>query len=539
MATTSRTTTPTPGPVSPPRVKVQHLSILMLKEGYGSTRDALKCPDDLHQYSLDGRVLPHGSLYIGRSRPRAPHWLDFIRPGIEGALAPITGVSVSAVLFVESSGRRFALTFGYGRNLLKPEAIEHDFGLKVVLNRVDPENLRSIDVKSYEELTIHTRRQASRGSTFHAFGFNVAQDMVRSVTGNPKDTAFARRLAGSDGLAIALPIELRAIPDKCKDLLDAYRDDSYKKSFEFIDHLRSIRDPSLKRDLNKELERLLARKDTTGMHLAPPEPIDWEDVDGFTYDTESHEATHAELDIAEYVSTTEGLTVEALRKQRIGVMIRSTEHSVKKWTAFQALTCELMLHDKLFVLSGGEWFVVAQTFAERVRGRVAEVASTTVKLPHSTAGEHEQQYNERVANMLGHALVDRKLINSFGTGVEPCDMFTASRQFIHVKRANKSAPLSHLFAQGVVAAEAFVSDDTFRRETHKLLESIDRRFAKLVPTSTRPIPANFEIVYAIATKADPRWPASLPFFSQLNLVNAADRLARLGFRVCLTRIDVR
>lgn len=51
-------------------------------------------------------------------------------------------------------------------------------------------------------------------------------------------------------------------------------------------------------------------------------------------------------------------------------------------------------------------------------------------------------------------------------------------------------------------------------------------------------PKEYEVVYAIIGNSTESWPRSLPFFSQLNLRNTADRLRALGYSVSLKLIAV-
>jgi uncharacterized protein (TIGR04141 family) len=61
--------------------------------------------------------------------------------------------------------------------------------------------------------------------------------------------------------------------------------------------------------------------------------------------------------------------------------------------------------------------------------------------------------------------------------------------------------------------------------------------ALLVDRAKKPEPARYEIVFAVITSARKEdWPRALPFFSQLNFVRSAQRLAMFGFRVSLCRI---
>ena len=76
------------------------------------------------------------SLHTFSTPPQPPKWYKFLSAAIENPPAVLSS-SASAVLFVSTSNRLFALTFGYGRSLLTPGAWEEDFGLKVTLNSVN------------------------------------------------------------------------------------------------------------------------------------------------------------------------------------------------------------------------------------------------------------------------------------------------------------------------------------------------------------------------------------------------------------------
>src|SRR5207247_8359718 len=102
--------------------------------------------------------------------PAEPAWLPFLQPLLTTGAPPLHTTSLSAVLFVNTWRRCFAVAFGYGRTMLDPRFCEPNFGLRVVLNSVDPDSLRSIDAKTLEDLTVYTRRQLSRGSSITTFG---------------------------------------------------------------------------------------------------------------------------------------------------------------------------------------------------------------------------------------------------------------------------------------------------------------------------------------------------------------------------------
>ena len=77
------------------------------------------------------------ALYVPESPGREPAWVEFLREGFGKGIRIEPNKLSSALLLVKVRGRIFALTFGHTRSLLKEELFELDFGLMVVVNRVD------------------------------------------------------------------------------------------------------------------------------------------------------------------------------------------------------------------------------------------------------------------------------------------------------------------------------------------------------------------------------------------------------------------
>jgi uncharacterized protein (TIGR04141 family) len=58
-------------------------------------------------------------------------------------LSAVQGMSTGAVLLITANGRVFAVTFGFGHLMLQSGVADERFGLKVTLNAVDHNQLRS------------------------------------------------------------------------------------------------------------------------------------------------------------------------------------------------------------------------------------------------------------------------------------------------------------------------------------------------------------------------------------------------------------
>lgn len=112
-------------------------------------------------------------------------------------------IHTSAVLIAKARARHFARTFGYGKSLLLADCYEENFELCAVLNSVDPEKLRSVDVQSLDAVPLNRRSQASVATAISDFGLDMEQDLVYAATGQSKDRFFGKQLTGKDALKVA------------------------------------------------------------------------------------------------------------------------------------------------------------------------------------------------------------------------------------------------------------------------------------------------------------------------------------------------
>jgi uncharacterized protein (TIGR04141 family) len=525
--------------------KSRHLAILLIKNEYTAFKDTLENSDSLHEYKLKNSLPFTGALFVQPTQDNPPTWLEFLQSGIKEKIDFSNNASNSAVLFVRSSSRLFAITFGHGRYLLKQEALEQNFGLKVALNTVDPRRLRSIDIRSFEELPLYTRQQASAASSINVFNIDIDSDLLRAVTGEPTDTDFGLRITGADSLALNSRVDFEDIGRKCEQILTAYKSNKYKTDFAWVDHLQSVRDPRITEELDKHLLDMINNSNTEDIYLCPPEPLDWLTIEGFRYSPESRSNEwRTDLDLSEYLDLlpAEGsITSELLRNHRVSVKFVEVDEPAAKWSVYECIVSQIKLGEYLYVLTGGQWFQIENSFAGRVLRDLKSIPNQDEFLLEAKSKEKEEEYNERIAGKVsGFVLMDQKLIHSEGakTPIEFCDLFSKNKQIIHVKRKTQSAMLSHLFGQGTVSAELFLRDDTFRDSLRTVLKSQKPNLSSLVPKN-RPMTSDYEVVYAIITDGQRKWPDSLPFFSQLYIRQNARRLRDFGYRVLLSRIKLK
>lgn len=69
------------------------------------------------------------------------------------------------------------------------------------------------------------------------------------------------------------------------------------------------------------------------------------------------------------------------------------------------------------------------------------------------------------------AVMDQKTIAHGGgqSTIEFCDLYSASKDILHLKRYGQSSTLSHLFSQGLVSGELFRMEAAFRKKVNRKL----------------------------------------------------------------------
>jgi len=509
----------------------------------------------LRKLPIDATRRISGTLYVKAARPEAPTWVQFIEELFKSSpLASLRNSGASGALLITVDKRLFAITFGHGRHLLEPGQFVRDYGLRVTLNAVDESKLRSVDLMTHEELTLQTRRQASRATTLPTFGIDKWRDFLRGVTGEPRDQVFASRLTGNEGLTLTAKLEVTDIPDKLRTTLTLLDGKTYQTHFGWIDDVQIIRDQPtidhLDALLLSEIENFDPNRLGT-LYMAPPESHDWEDAEHFRFQAEPEDARHDELELGDYLDSIarrrsrRAITVEHLHKDKVIVSFAGSGARLPRWSVYDCLIFEVVEGERRFVLSGGDWFEVAATYVEEIRGRLAAVPISELDFPRCGANEEERDYNVRAREAIEKrhgiavSLFDRKILTPQGasSGIEVCDLMTERGEFIHVKKRTKSATLSHLFAQGHVAGQVFLRDPAFRGRM-RTVAGIDPKVAALISAGPeRPDSRSYEVVYAVVARGFSNPDRALPFLSQVSLCAAVDDLHDLGYRVALAKVD--
>jgi uncharacterized protein (TIGR04141 family) len=214
-----------------------------------------------------------------------------------------------------------------------------------------------------------------------------------------------------------------------------------------------------------------------------------------------------------------------------------------RWSVWACLVGEVVLDGEPYVLDEGEFFQVRSDYLAELDAFIESIHPSSVPLPAwKPSDKDEGGYNERAAAASARlVLLDKKMVRATGrtTAVEVCDLLSADKQLVHVKRHLGSSDLSHLFSQGLVSADLLQMNVDFRKQAHvKVVSQANGRPGFDFLEGVSFAPSEFEVVYAIIACWDARTCAeALPFFSKVNLREVANNLCARGFRVALNQIS--
>lgn len=516
--------------------------------------------------TIDPSIGYNAKLFVKHGEEKPPGWEAFLKPGFPGLSLPESRtLSAALILSQTQSGTRywFASTFGAGRFLLNSARIQRNFGLKATLNAIyadgipdDERNrIRSITAKTVSHNTLHTKRQTDANALFEFFGVDSDVDFLKNVSGKPFDDALGSMMTGADSVTVRIDRSIDGLDKICLLLLDLSTDDNYKERFEWIDKIQSITDNQLREELLELVASRIRDNDLEGLTLTIPRILNWEDVHhleaSWLPGQETQEVKLDELvSFLENEDTLQDFEWEHLRKKYTLYANDDTNNRLGGGQLLKCIAGEIKHIGRTFILSEGEFFEVEHNFMEALDQEIKGISESTADLPPSPGDKPEGEYNEDAANHSDtHLLLDKKTvnINSRTSPIEICDVLTADKQMIHVKRKLRSSSLSHLFSQGFVSSDLLVTSASYRTacvekindaaEERKPGDSSYRDQFNFIQTNLVD-PSEIEVVYAIAAKWKGRsLEEALPFFSKVNLRRFSKDLRRIGYKVTHSRID--
>ena len=504
------------------------ISVLLIKEQIDNVAEIIKDGCTSEQIGV-------GTFYYKHSFTHQPKWVEkFFGNQLHGG-EHLKSSSVQGVLIIQrdymDGSRFFAICFGYGRNLINPDAIEERFGLITTLNSVDDKSIRSIDINSLEAIPKSNRIQSSKLSDIPNFNIDVEKDLLRAVTGKCQIESLGKNISGSDPLCISTEVDVDSVGDVLDVCYEQYKLEKYKEHFAWIDQIARIKSSHLIGQLNNELIDRLNNGNIDKIWMSIPEIIDWQNFHELKLSSRGDSVD--DIDITTVLSEVYNNQIENIErlKSKTAKVYDSDDRIIFKWSYFKCLYAEIELNAEQYILNNGQWYHVNTDFVQSINAYYDNVEISNIDLIDYTH-KNEGEYNIAAAKESDNFLcMDKKLVSSGVTGndIEFCDIYTLNKQMIHIKQYGGSSVLSHLFNQGLVSGTLLVNKNFRQRVNAKLLNRWKLPVDEKIDTS------NYEIIFGIISKYQDERP-HIPFFSKITLKNVATTLQNYGYKVSLKRI---
>jgi uncharacterized protein (TIGR04141 family) len=495
-------------------------------------------------------------LVFGFTAPKSPDWVIMV-DRLTGLDLDYQRSEASAVLFVKVDDNAYALTFGGGWRLLKSGRVDRDFGLNFALRALDSDEVKRIKKHSFTQSRIDYS-VVPGGQTLWSYGIREHAELVRQIVGKIQgathvNISHTRRVARRRNVRISID---------CTDRIRVPLPYSSTR---------------LKLDL-REISRVLARHDVDPAlaslqwirRLSADESVyideawdnllsmleNFEDDVTLAYPGRYHEGPEVaryQILIGSESCVTEELTLDHIRQGIAGRDIESKKLALKNGridgydddgntiggseSARKWLSGQVQLEDgRRLVLLEGDWYDLTDIYRRHVDRIVNEVFERRPgwDLPawrgaptRSDGGYEEKLYNKYVESTgAGFLCLDRKLLytRTHPKGFECCDLLGPNQELIHVKKVSSktgSGPLSHLFAQGIVAVDSLTDPGTWA-DFVKKVRTIDHGRAEKL--GSRPQ----ALVYAIHRSNGKLTPDKLFTFARSELASASILFGKFG-----------
>lgn len=513
-----------------PKTKI---TIYLIKEGIEGVDEIINPDSYDNQESIKDQFI----FFSKRSNAKEPKWVrTFFKNEIDSTY--LLGASSSGALLmpieIDDEFRFFVLSFGYGHNMISKDAIESRFGLITALNLASSASLRAIKGSTVAGTARKTREQLPLQSSIDEFALDIERDLLEGVTVRTKSNSLIDgTVTGADSLAISTAENIDSIEDFLRNIFNIYRSDDYKESFGWIDRIAEVKSPSTITALENRAVDLLNDK-SSGLWLAVPEVIPWEEIEGFKIvgDSSIHDDILTEDVLKTLPTPLDNFT--SLKKRYIH-MIGDDGTSVRaRWRASQCLYGEFRLGNQQYCVNNGKWYVIDQDYVSQINDAYNQIDISSIQFPTCLPKQREADYNKLFAeqDQSSRILMDAKNI-SLGGGrskIELCDILLTDGLFIHVKAYSGSSALSHLFNQGYVSSQLVRSDASFVEKAQKKIDESNPRVNYTLSRDSVK-----EVVFGIISNQDTQKP-SLPFFSKITLEETRKRLSSMGISMSVRSI---
>lgn len=514
------------------------LSIYLIKKEINSVKKIFKNFDEIKELK---KYNDNSIVYYLPSHVHEPYWLkSFFNDDGKGFIKQSNArvVLIKKISFKQEE-RFFALTFGYSKYMFKDDVLEEQFGLKIILNSIDDDQIRRISKTSVGSNLKQSNEQLPKSSNISEFGFDVNRDLMKNVSGKSEDEMFEKCiLTGGDVLSVNVERDINNIDEFLKFCYERFNEKKYLRNFSWVDNIKFVKNKGLIAELNKKLIELINYKSFNQVWMAVPEVVNWEDIKDFKVSGLEEGINDIYIDKVVGTFKSNLVDVEQLKSKRIVARSSKDEHqNIYEWNSYKCIIAEIELNGQAYCLNDGKWYIINQDFVTDINIRYSNIELLNEDLIDFSESNHanEDDYNTALADSLDNAVLIHKYKISIGGGsennIEPCDVFW-NNKFIHVKRNSGSSDLSHLFNQALVSSQVLL-DAASRNQFRDKLAADGK--PNIIPEPFQS--NNYDIVIAIINKFQDNTP-KIPFFSKVSICFATSNIQNYGYRVKLKNIKI-
>lgn len=521
-----------------------------------NTNDFEECLKDdfkgsqFHELDVEKHnIFKEGRIYIASTEENTVEWLDtlnsYAKDFLEGDLYKNKSNKAVLMLKYEKSEEKkeyiFSLVYGYGRTMLDDRYIVKNFGLRTAINLIEESNIKSLNSLNISRDYIDIQRQALRYVSHSDLQVNTNADILKSISGKAPSSSNFSSMSGADNLRFSAKSDV-SLSELLEDVLNAYKSDSYKKrGLEWIDHIQEVRDSKIIATLDKEVINHIKDDSLDNPVIAPNKIISYLDIEGYFISgmNSSHKLKGNFYDdipseqFWEFLSdkTEDEKILDKLKNCSLYCWTNDSAHKIS--SIYDSLFIEIDHNNEKFFINNGDWFKIESAYYGYITNKIDNIAIFSDPIiPSCAENWNEGEFNEKFAKSDPNRfkLFDKKnfQLKDYGhSKIEPADIITIDKQFIHIKKGGSSANLSHLFAQGVVSAQLYKNEILFIKNINELFEE-----DYFKPDD------EIEVIYGVIDKRYTKKASEiLPFFSMVNLSQHYDNLSNMGIKCRLLFIE--
>ncbi|MFF2557406.1 DUF6119 family protein [Nocardia sp. NPDC058058] len=393
----------------------------------------------------------------------------------------------AAVLVMAIGDTVLATGYGMGYQYIPSDLKVDNFGLQIALRVVNPDKVREVSRRSMAVAGRQDDTYITSGIPISSIGIREWTELVKRLGGviDAAELGLDHRqrvaIRGGSSLIVPMPVDPERFVNVLRRIAAIGRRE-IPAEFELLEAIQLVTDEAVCAELESRLAACLREDSDAVLDFAMP--IDLTDY--------RHEVTGYILEIGSTVQIVADLSqevvrglccqtdnpAEALHNGTIGLILgQRPDDSGPDTAADLWLEASISIGSRIYWLCEGEWLECGTAYMQSIDRNIRELMleEPSIVLPAWHVGELEKDYNERVQKELGpeaFLCLDTKLIRTSvhnGNGFEPCDGFTDARALVHIKGADRAAPLSHQVNQAYSSVEALFAQAEARKKFSKLV----------------------------------------------------------------------